>query len=45
MLVSVQTLVKEKTYKGGTTGCSYEMKPGEIPLQTLKRMEKERRFR
>lgn len=36
---------RKNSYKGGTTGCSYEMKQGEIPLQTLKRMEKERRFR
>ena len=32
------------TYKGGTIGCSYEILPGETPEQTLKRMEKERRF-
>lgn len=33
-----------KTYKGGTIGCSYSMLPGETPLQTLRRMEKERIF-
>jgi len=32
-------------WKGGCTGCSYEMKKNETPFQTLKRMEKERRFR
>ena len=30
------------SWKGGTTGCSYEMKPGESPEETLRRMEKER---
>lgn len=33
------------SYKGGTTGCSYEMLPNESPLETLRRMEKERIFR
>lgn len=33
------------TYKGGTIGCSYDMLPGETPEQTLRRMEKERRFK
>lgn len=32
------------SWKGGCTGCSYEMLPGETPLQTLRRMEKERKF-
>jgi hypothetical protein len=32
------------TWKGGCIGCSYEMKPSETPLQTLRRMEVERRF-
>lgn len=32
------------SWKGGVLGCSYEMKPGETPLQTLQRMEKERKF-
>lgn len=32
------------SWKGGVLGCSYGMKPGETPLQTLQRMEKERRF-
>lgn len=33
------------TWKGGTTGCGYEMLPGETALQTLRRMERERVFR
>lgn len=38
--------VGERTgsWKGGTTGCSYNMKHGELPEQTLRRMEKERKF-
>lgn len=38
--------VGERTgsWKGGTTGCSYEMKDGELPLQALRRMESERKF-
>lgn len=32
------------SWKGGTIGCSYDMKPGETALQTLKRMEAERVF-
>ena len=38
--------VGERTggWKGGTTGCSYRIKEGETPLQTLRRMEKERKF-
>lgn len=32
------------SWKGGCTGCSYEMKPGETPRNTLARMEQERRF-
>lgn len=32
------------TWKGGVLGCSYEMIPGELPLQTLRRMERERKF-
>jgi len=35
---------RKNSWKGGTTGCSYEMKPNETPFQTLKRMEKERKF-
>lgn len=31
-------------WKGGTTGCSYELLPNEEPLACLKRMEKERKF-
>jgi hypothetical protein len=29
---------------GGCTGCGYDILPGETPEQTLRRMEKERRF-
>jgi hypothetical protein len=38
--------VGERTgsWKGGVTGCSYEMKEGESPIDTLRRMEKERKF-
>ncbi len=32
------------SWKGGTIGCGYEMKHGELPEQTLRRMEKERKF-
>jgi hypothetical protein len=32
------------SWKGGTIGCSYEMKPGETPLDTLRRMEADRSF-
>ena len=32
------------SWKGGCTGCSYDMLPNETPHQTLKRMEKERKF-
>lgn len=32
------------SWKGGCIGCSYEMKPGESPLQALRRMEMERKF-
>ena len=32
------------SYKGGCTGCSYEMLPHEAPHETLRRMERERRF-
>jgi hypothetical protein len=33
------------SWKGGTIGCSYEMKKDEHPLTCLRRMETERRFR
>lgn len=33
------------SWKGGCVGCGYNMKPGETPLHTLKRMQRERRFR
>lgn len=32
------------SWKGGCIGCSYSMKPGEAPLDTLRRMEAERKF-
>lgn len=32
------------SWKGGTVGCSYEMLPGEAPVDTLRRMERERSF-
>lgn len=32
------------SWKGGTIGCGYEMKPSESMYDTLKRMEKERKF-
>lgn len=38
--------VGERTgsWKGGCLGCGYEMKYGELPEQTLRRMERERKF-
>lgn len=38
--------VGERTgsWKGGTIGCGYEMSPDEAPLDTLRRMERERKF-
>lgn len=32
------------SWKGGCTGCSYELKKNENPIQCLRRMERERRF-
>lgn len=32
------------SWKGGTLGCSYELRPNETPLECLKRMESERLF-
>lgn len=32
------------SWKGGTLGCGYELKPGESPLECLRRMERERTF-
>lgn len=32
------------SWKGGTVGCGYTMRPGETALQTLRRMEWERKF-
>lgn len=39
--------VGERTgsWKGGTIGCGYEMLPDETPLDCLRRMERERKFR
>ncbi len=33
------------SWKGGCIGCGYEMKRGESPAQTLRRMEQERKFK
>lgn len=36
---------KEKgSWKGGCVGCSYDLKPGESPIDCIKRMETERKF-
>lgn len=32
------------SWKGGTTGCGYDMLPGESALSTLRRMQSERKF-
>lgn len=32
------------SWKGGTIGCGYDMLPGEEPVDTLRRMEREREF-
>lgn len=32
------------SWKGGCIGCSYDMLPGESALETLRRMERERKF-
>lgn len=32
------------SWKGGCIGCSYDMLPGETPEETLRRMERQRRF-
>lgn len=32
------------SWKGGVLGCSYDMRPNESPLDTLRRMEQERKF-
>lgn len=32
------------SWKGGCTGCGYDIKPGETPQQTLRRMQVERKF-
>ena len=36
---------REGSWKGGTVGCSWDLLPGETPLECLRRMEKERVFR
>jgi hypothetical protein len=33
-----------ETWKGGTTGCGCDIRTGETPEMTLRRMEKERKF-
>jgi len=33
------------SWKGGCTGCGYELKPGETALECLRRMERERKFK
>lgn len=33
------------SWKGGTIGCGYDMRPSETPLQCLRRMERDRVFR
>lgn len=35
---------KSGTWKGGVTGCGHDVLPGEKMLDTLRRMEKERKF-
>ena len=35
---------RKGSWKGGCLGCGYEMKEGETPLETLRRMEIERKF-
>lgn len=35
---------RKGSWKGGTIGCIYDILPGEDPIDTLKRMEKERSF-
>lgn len=44
--VSFSDEVGERTgsWKGGTIGCGYDMLPGERPLDTLRRMERNRKF-
>ena len=44
--VSFDGEVGEETgsWKGGCVGCGYEMLPGEVPLDTLRRMERDRKF-
>lgn len=35
---------RKGSWKGGTVGCSYELRDGETPYECLKRMENERKF-
>ena len=40
-----QEVGKQKgSWKGGCTGCGYEIREGESPIECLKRMEKDRKF-
>jgi hypothetical protein len=39
-----ETGERRGSWKGGVLGCSYEMKRGETPLETLRRMQRHRRF-
>lgn len=32
------------SYKGGTIGCGYSMRPGEMPEECLRRMQRDRKF-
>lgn len=32
------------SWKGGTVGCGYDLREGETPLESLRRMEKDRKF-
>lgn len=34
----------EDSWKGGTIGCGYALRPNESPYECLKRMEQERKF-
>lgn len=46
IMVEFDQEIGERTgsWKGGCTGCGYDLKPGETPLQCLRRMQSERRF-
>ena len=34
----------KKTWKGGCIGCSYDLLPGEHPMECIRRMQRERKF-